>query len=387
MSPSRIVPARTGSKPAMARSTVVLPQPDGPSRQPMSPAAEREREAVDHGVQAARACRRRGGRRRAAARRSCSRCLGVHAQPVARQQHHRQQAGQHDRQRGDRAFLVGAARGLGIEPGRERVEVGAAAAAGWPAAPSSHRRTPAARRRRWPAAAAAGARGAACRRRFRRAGARLARAPAECAPGRPRCRRPASPESGSRRPRPARCPRPSAAGPAGPAARRARHRRPAPASAGRWPAPCPAPRSPAWRRAPASARGWRAEPWLRTGPGHHQPGGDRGHASRRSPARACCPGSRSARGNAAALAQPLGRFPDQVERRARRSRSRPAARQRRVASPGRRAVQPARLDRRACAAPSRSAGGAGRCARAAPAPPPRTASRRRSAPRRPGRSA
>ncbi|CPJ04679.1 Uncharacterised protein [Bordetella pertussis] len=31
-------PASTGSKPAMARSTVVLPQPDSPSRQPMWPA-------------------------------------------------------------------------------------------------------------------------------------------------------------------------------------------------------------------------------------------------------------------------------------------------------------------------------------------------------------
>jgi hypothetical protein len=36
--PSRTVPARTGSKPAMARSTVVLPQPEGPNRQAMSPA-------------------------------------------------------------------------------------------------------------------------------------------------------------------------------------------------------------------------------------------------------------------------------------------------------------------------------------------------------------
>jgi hypothetical protein len=32
-------PRRTGSKPAMARSTVVLPQPEGPSRQPMRPAS------------------------------------------------------------------------------------------------------------------------------------------------------------------------------------------------------------------------------------------------------------------------------------------------------------------------------------------------------------
>ena len=39
-----IVPARTGSKPARQRSTVVLPQPEGPSRQPMPPAAsENER--------------------------------------------------------------------------------------------------------------------------------------------------------------------------------------------------------------------------------------------------------------------------------------------------------------------------------------------------------
>ena len=35
---SRMRPARSGSKPAMARSTVVLPQPDSPSRQPMWPA-------------------------------------------------------------------------------------------------------------------------------------------------------------------------------------------------------------------------------------------------------------------------------------------------------------------------------------------------------------
>jgi hypothetical protein len=38
-SPSRTEPARTGSKPAMARSTVVLPQPEGPNRQAMPPAS------------------------------------------------------------------------------------------------------------------------------------------------------------------------------------------------------------------------------------------------------------------------------------------------------------------------------------------------------------
>ncbi|ETP66872.1 hypothetical protein BDSB_11415 [Burkholderia dolosa PC543] len=37
MPSSTMRPARTGSKPAIARSTVVLPQPDAPSRQPMSP--------------------------------------------------------------------------------------------------------------------------------------------------------------------------------------------------------------------------------------------------------------------------------------------------------------------------------------------------------------
>jgi hypothetical protein len=36
---NEIVPARSGSKPARQRRTVVLPQPEGPSRQPMSPAA------------------------------------------------------------------------------------------------------------------------------------------------------------------------------------------------------------------------------------------------------------------------------------------------------------------------------------------------------------
>ncbi len=33
----RISPAATRSKPAMQRSTVVLPQPEGPSRQPIRP--------------------------------------------------------------------------------------------------------------------------------------------------------------------------------------------------------------------------------------------------------------------------------------------------------------------------------------------------------------
>ncbi len=35
----RISPSCTASKPAMQRSTVVLPQPLGPSRQPMAPRA------------------------------------------------------------------------------------------------------------------------------------------------------------------------------------------------------------------------------------------------------------------------------------------------------------------------------------------------------------
>ena len=36
-----------GSKPAMQRSTVVLPQPDGPSRQPIAPGSQAERQAVE----------------------------------------------------------------------------------------------------------------------------------------------------------------------------------------------------------------------------------------------------------------------------------------------------------------------------------------------------
>jgi hypothetical protein len=36
---SQTSPALTGSNPAMARSTVVLPQPEGPSRQPTVPRA------------------------------------------------------------------------------------------------------------------------------------------------------------------------------------------------------------------------------------------------------------------------------------------------------------------------------------------------------------
>ncbi len=36
---SQTAPATSGSKPATARSTVVLPQPDGPSRQPTLPRA------------------------------------------------------------------------------------------------------------------------------------------------------------------------------------------------------------------------------------------------------------------------------------------------------------------------------------------------------------
>ncbi len=32
-----MLPARTGSKPATARNTVVLPQPEAPSRQPIAP--------------------------------------------------------------------------------------------------------------------------------------------------------------------------------------------------------------------------------------------------------------------------------------------------------------------------------------------------------------
>jgi hypothetical protein len=44
---SRISPAaHVGSKPAMARSTVVLPQPEGPSRQAMLPALERGKSTV-----------------------------------------------------------------------------------------------------------------------------------------------------------------------------------------------------------------------------------------------------------------------------------------------------------------------------------------------------
>ena len=38
-SASAIWPLRTGSKPATQRRSVLLPQPDGPSRQPISPGA------------------------------------------------------------------------------------------------------------------------------------------------------------------------------------------------------------------------------------------------------------------------------------------------------------------------------------------------------------
>jgi hypothetical protein len=38
----RIDPALTGSKPAMARNKVVLPQPEGPINTPISPAAKRK---------------------------------------------------------------------------------------------------------------------------------------------------------------------------------------------------------------------------------------------------------------------------------------------------------------------------------------------------------
>ena len=44
---SQTAPAATGSKPATARSTVVLPQPEGPSRQPTVPrASARENSAI-----------------------------------------------------------------------------------------------------------------------------------------------------------------------------------------------------------------------------------------------------------------------------------------------------------------------------------------------------
>ena len=48
----RISPAVTGSNPAMARSRVVLPQPLGPSRQPMTPVLEDEGDLAHHGVAA-----------------------------------------------------------------------------------------------------------------------------------------------------------------------------------------------------------------------------------------------------------------------------------------------------------------------------------------------
>ena len=38
----RMDPALTGSKPAMARNKVVLPQPEGPINTPISPAAKRK---------------------------------------------------------------------------------------------------------------------------------------------------------------------------------------------------------------------------------------------------------------------------------------------------------------------------------------------------------
>jgi hypothetical protein len=47
---TRISPAAIASKPAMQRSRVVLPQPEGPSRQAMLAALDTQADAIDDGV-------------------------------------------------------------------------------------------------------------------------------------------------------------------------------------------------------------------------------------------------------------------------------------------------------------------------------------------------
>jgi hypothetical protein len=42
-----IVPVATGTKPAIARSSVVLPQPELPTTQPISPRSSSERQTLD----------------------------------------------------------------------------------------------------------------------------------------------------------------------------------------------------------------------------------------------------------------------------------------------------------------------------------------------------
>ncbi len=44
------VPSRTASKPATQRSSVLLPQPDGPRRQPISPGANAKERSCSTGV-------------------------------------------------------------------------------------------------------------------------------------------------------------------------------------------------------------------------------------------------------------------------------------------------------------------------------------------------
>ena len=50
VSDSAMVPARTGSKPATQRSSVLLPQPEGPRRQPISPGANAKERSWSTGV-------------------------------------------------------------------------------------------------------------------------------------------------------------------------------------------------------------------------------------------------------------------------------------------------------------------------------------------------
>ena len=49
LSPTRISPADGSTKPAISRSVVVLPQPDGPSRQTSWPCSIVQRHVVDDG--------------------------------------------------------------------------------------------------------------------------------------------------------------------------------------------------------------------------------------------------------------------------------------------------------------------------------------------------
>ena len=316
-----MLPARSGSKPrdrAQQRRSCRIPRRR--AADPISPGARRERQVARHDPRAAGNVvgeadpldLERGGHRSAS-----------QLQVGASQQHHRQQTGE-PRSPARRSRLPRRCRA----PLRHRARSPAcrsrpAAAAAWPAVPSSHRRTPAARRRRARAAAAAGARGAGCRRPFRRAAATacssdggMRASPASMPPTGIARKRIAQASTSTDVPAPI-SGRPPASAPAQRRIEGQRRREQADGQHG-------ARHRVAQRRdARVPARAAAREPWRP----HVRPRRPRGPAATVTTVTPIGQRQRVAQArdqavrDAAALAQPLGRFPDQVERRARRSRS------------------------------------------------------------------